>query len=75
MMRWLAIWLLLAPALASADGRKMLGAHEQDAWSSVGRLNFGDGFCTGALVAPDLVATAAHCLYDKRSGNRVSLDQ
>ena len=75
MMRWLAIWLLLAPALASADGRKMLGAHEQDAWSSVGRLNFGDGFCTGALVAPDLVATAAHCLYAPRTGNARPVDR
>ncbi|WP_294221910.1 trypsin-like serine protease [uncultured Shimia sp.] len=38
-------------------------------WGGVGRLEIdGRGFCTGALVAPDLVLTAAHCLYEKSSG-------
>ena len=68
-MRRLAILLLaLLPALAAAEGRKMLAAHQQYDWRSVGRLNFGDAFCTGALVLPDVVVTAAHCLYAKRTG-------
>ncbi len=34
-------------------------------WEAVGRLDLGlDGYCTGALIAPDLVLTAAHCVYD-----------
>ncbi|MEZ5779009.1 MAG: trypsin-like serine protease [Paracoccaceae bacterium] len=34
-------------------------------WEAVGRINIGDsGFCTGTLIANDLVLTAAHCLYD-----------
>lgn len=41
-------------------------------WEAVGRLDIdGRGFCTGALVAPNLVLTAAHCLYDKTTGKRV----
>jgi endonuclease YncB( thermonuclease family) len=37
-------------------------------WALVGRVdNGGSSFCTGALVGPDLVLTAAHCLVDKRN--------
>jgi protease YdgD len=38
-------------------------------WEAVGRLDIGGkGFCTGSLIAIDLVLTAAHCLYDRDSG-------
>ena len=38
-------------------------------WEAVGRLDIdGKGFCTGALIAPDLVLTAAHCMFDRDSG-------
>ncbi len=66
------IWPLAAPAQDSRlqslettnDGRQ---------WEAVGRLDMnGSGFCTGALIGPDLVLTAAHCLFD--SDTRAPLD-
>lgn len=37
-------------------------------WKAVGRIDFGRGaFCSGTLIAPDLVLTAAHCLYKPNS--------
>ena len=68
---------LPAPLLAE-EGRLRELATSDDAkgWEAVGRINLGAaGFCTGALIAPDLVLTAAHCLYDKETGARVATDQ
>ena len=41
-------------------------------WEAVGRLNIaGRNMCTGSLIAPNLVLTAAHCVFDPVTGRRV----
>lgn len=65
--------LLPVAALAQDTGLKRLETTDSGReWMAVGRLDIGEtGFCTGALIAPSLVLTAAHCLFDKVSGQRI----
>lgn len=49
------------------DNRVMLDSGQWP-WSAVGRVNrTWGGYCTGTLVAPDVVLTAEHCLFDART--------
>lgn len=73
MVRILASLLafVLATAVSAGDSglRQLNTSEEGKGWGAVGKLEIGGrGFCTGALIAPDLVLTAAHCLYDRHSG-------
>ncbi|MFU1478946.1 trypsin-like serine peptidase [Roseovarius sp. C7] len=71
----LSLCLLVPAGLAQAQGsalKRLNTGDDSRGWEAVGQLDLdGRGFCTGALIAPDLVLTAAHCLYDKETGTRI----
>lgn len=57
--------------LARDPGPRMVTEAEAPVWRAVGRLNVaGNRHCSATLIADDLVLTAAHCLFNARTGRR-----
>ena len=76
-MRRLFLFLVMCiPLPAMAEDAKLKSLDTTDAgraWEAVGRLDInGMGFCTGSLIAPNLVLTAAHCLYNPSTRQRIN---
>lgn len=56
---------LMSPAQAGSSLIELTDRDDLFGWEGVGRVETApSGYCTGALIAPDLVLTAAHCVYD-----------
>lgn len=65
----IGLLLVAHPALAEAPLKRLTLRQDLLGWEAVGRVEMGDkGYCTGVLIAPDLVLTAAHCLFAGEEG-------
>lgn len=77
MLRALILVLAASAAPAAAQDSRNVALENRTAalgWAAVGRLEMGDAYCSGALIASDLVLTAAHCLYDSAGQPRSADD-
>lgn len=59
---------LVTPTFAGSGLIRLTDRDDLFGWEAVGRVEIGEnGYCTGVLIAPNLVLTAAHCVYDRQN--------
>jgi protease YdgD len=64
-----ALLLALLPALAQAADRRVPVDPNEPPWNAVAKVQTNTAArCTGVLIAPAVVLTAAHCLYNRLTG-------
>ena len=78
----LTVTLMSPAALNAEEGddatglTELMTAYDARGWEAVGKVSIGyGGMCTGALIETNIVLTAAHCLYDNRSGKLIDPGQ
>ena len=68
------------PAWSDGRIRTLTTADDGRGWEAVGRLDFDErggrhGFCTATLVTAEVVLTAAHCVFDDRTGAMLPIER
>lgn len=72
----LAAALAIAAPVLAKDLTPLEQSMSTAQMQAIGRLDIGDtGFCTATLVSSDLVLTAAHCLYDRKTDRRLDVSE